>query len=88
MQEMKRAIRTSCTERKVGIWTLLVCALLAPLGFVGCAGGRSNKPTPDAAKRFLKLRGYEFNDKSFLAAAAANDVAAVKGFLARGSIRM
>jgi ankyrin repeat protein len=61
--------------------TLIVCLLLT---FAGCAQSRGDKPTPEAAKRFLKLRGYEFNDKSFLAAAVANHVSAVNGFLAAG----
>jgi ankyrin repeat protein len=69
-------------------WTLnfvlLVCALLSLAGFTGCAAGPSSKPTPEAAKRFLKLRGYEFNDASFLRAAAANDVTTVAGFLDAG----
>jgi ankyrin repeat protein len=69
-------------------WTLnfvlLVCVLLSLAGFAGCAAGPSDKPTPDAAKRFLKLRGYEFNDASFLRAAAANDVTTVNGFFAAG----
>jgi ankyrin repeat protein len=63
---------------------ICICVLLGLPGFVGCVQSRSDKPTPDAAKRFLKLRGYEFNDKSFLRAAAANDVIAVNGFLAAG----
>lgn len=54
------------------------------LTLTSCAQSRGDRPTPEAAKRFLKLRGYEFNDKSFLAAAAANDLSAVNGFLAAG----
>lgn len=61
----------------------LVCVLFL-LGLVGCAESRNARPTPDAAKRFLKLRGYDFNDKSFLRAATANDLVAVNGFLAAG----
>ena len=61
--------------------TLVVCLVLT---LAGCAESRSDKPTPDAAKRFLKLRGYQFDDKSFLAAAASNDVAAVNWFLSAG----
>lgn len=52
--------------------------------FSSCAQSTSNKPTPEAAKRFLKLRGYEFNDKAFFAATEANDVASINGFLAAG----
>ena len=46
-----------------------------------CTGSFSDQPTPDAAKRFLKLRGYEFDEKSFFKAAADGDVIAVNGFI-------
>ena len=49
-----------------------------------CAQGGSDQPTPEAARRFLKLRGYEFDIKSFFAAAAAGDEIAVNGFLSAG----
>ena len=39
---------------------------------------------PDAAKRFLKLRGYDFNEESFFKAAADSDVMAVDGFISAG----
>ncbi len=64
-----------------GTGILLLCVLL---GFSGCGQPASRKPTPEAAKQILKLRGYEFNEKSFLSAAAANDVIAVNGFLTAG----
>ena len=47
-----------------------------------CAPGRQTNT--EAAKQFLKLRGYNFDEKSFFAAAAASDVLAVNGFLAAG----
>ena len=50
----------------------------------GCAQLAAEKPTPDAAKRFLLLRGYQFDAKSFQRAVAANDMSAVDGFLAAG----
>ena len=52
--------------------------------FPSCAGPRAEKPTPEAAKRFLLLRGYQFDAKSFQRAVAANDISAVDGFLAAG----
>lgn len=52
--------------------------------FSGCASPTNPQPTPGAAKQFLKLRGYNFDEKSFLAAAAANDVIAVNAFFAAG----
>ena len=41
-------------------------------------------PWPEASKRFLKLRGYNFDDQSFLSAANAGDELAVKGFISAG----
>ena len=52
--------------------------------FWSCRQPGSNQPTPDAAKQFLKLRGYEFDEASFHRAAAAGYVMAVHGFLAAG----
>ncbi len=49
-----------------------------------CASPANEKPTPGAARQFLKLRGYNFDEKSFLSAAAANDVIAVNAFFAAG----
>lgn len=59
-------------------------ALLICYGFAfiwACSGNEGEQLTPDGAKRFLKLRGYDFDEKSFLAAAAASDLIAVNGFL-------
>src|SRR5256714_10209130 len=50
----------------------------------GCAAAVREKPSPGAARQFLKLRGYNFDEKSFLSAAAANDVIAVNAFIAAG----
>lgn len=61
-----------------------VLFLLALVCFSACVSSGSNQPTPEAAKRFLKLRGYDFNDRSFFAAAAAGDLIAVNGFLSAG----
>ena len=44
----------------------------------------TNTTTPEGAKQFLKLRGYQFDDKSFLTAAIRQDVMAVNAFLAAG----
>jgi ankyrin repeat protein len=51
--------------------------------FAGCAGNEA-EPTPEAARRFLKLRGYEFDERSFFKAAEASDAIAVNGFLSAG----
>ena len=75
---LKSLTRHCNTKRQ----SLLIGLCLVTLAVVPYS--RGDKPTPDAAKRFLKLRGYEFNEKSFLAAAAANDLTAVNAFLAAG----
>ena len=49
-----------------------------------CTGTFSDQPTPEAAKRFLKLRGYNFDEPSFFKAAADGDVLAVNGFISAG----
>ena len=66
---------------KKNMVTIVVVGSLSLLS--GCAPIAA-KPTPEAAKQFLKLRGYNFDEKSFLAAAAASDVLAVNAFLAAG----
>src|SRR5687767_8820935 len=66
---------------KENIVTIVVVGSLSLLS--GCAP-LADKPTPEAAKQFLKLRGYNFDEKSFLAAEAASDVLAVNAFLAAG----
>ncbi len=49
-----------------------------------CTGTFSDQPTPEAAKRFLQLRGYDFDEQSFFRAAAAGDVMAINGFISAG----
>src|SRR5688572_27164413 len=67
-------------KRTCSLGVLLTFALFS---FAGCNQTR-NTTTPEGAKQFLKLRGYEFDDKSFLTSAARSDVLAVNGFLAAG----
>src|SRR5258708_10384604 len=50
-----------------------------------CAEPADDQPTPEASKRFLKLRGYNFDNQSFLSAANAGDELAVKGFASSGN---
>ena len=61
---------------------LLIVVLCS--GFSACADNGASEPTPEAAKRFLKLRGYEFDEPSFFKAAEAGDAIAVNGFLSAG----
>ena len=78
--EMNRFIKSVLATKKHMV-TVVVVGSLSLLS--GCAPIGA-KPTPEAAKTFLKLRGYNFDEKSFMAAAAANDVLAVNAFLAAG----
>lgn len=67
--------------QKVIVHCLIVIGLLAP---AGCANSETRKPRPEAAQQLLKLRGYEFNEKSFLAAARAHDLLAINAFIDAG----
>jgi ankyrin repeat protein len=50
----------------------------------GCADFSNVKPSPENARRALKLRGIEYSEGSFLEYAAAGDEWAVNAFLAAG----
>src|SRR5437660_12749471 len=73
------------SERRVlfrkGVLVLWLVSL--PLVW-NCGATRETKPSPDAARQFLKLRGYDFNEKSFFTAVEGSDLAAVNGFIAAG----
>ena len=96
LAEYQRALRSAATllcdfaplreifSRFAGRGEIVVIGLLLSLCLGGCAVSSSDQPTPEQAKRFLKLRGYDFNEKSFLLAAASSDVTAVSGFLDAG----
>lgn len=58
---------------------LLLCVLV----FAGCVES-DRKSKPEAAQQLLKLRGYEFDEKSFHAAAGAGDMMAITAFLDAG----
>ena len=61
---------------------LIVIGSLAVLS--GCAQIEDRPATPDNAKRVLKLRGYDFDEKSFFAAAQARDPLAINAFFDAG----
>src|SRR5687768_5305551 len=50
----------------------------------GCVSSGSPAANPEAAQRLLKLRGYEFDEQSFFAAAQARDIMALNAFLDAG----
>src|ERR1700704_5945451 len=80
---LKAVLRTRGMIREKHFQLLIVGILLS---LCACAAPEpgSDQPTPEAARRFLKLRGYEFDDQSFLSAAKAGDEVAVNGFIAGG----
>lgn len=69
---------------KAGTNYAALLALCLSLGFAGCDSSMNGKPTPKASKRILKLRGYNFDEKSFLSAVVSGDVIAVNTFIAAG----
>lgn len=62
----------------------VVLCLLVVSVFVVSGCGRSGGPTTDESRRFLKLRGYDFDEKSFFAAGQARDVMGINAFLEAG----
>jgi uncharacterized protein len=59
---------------------LAVCVAI----FAGCVKQTAVEATPEAAKKFLKLKGYESDEKGLFAAVAERDQASVNAFLAAG----
>src|SRR3954469_20295643 len=68
-------------HRRIGKHLSLLALLLS---FAACSAEGPAEPTPEAAKEFLKLRGYNFDQNSFFRAAAASDALAVNGFISAG----
>lgn len=60
---------------------LIVSSLLV---LSGCAKFDGSQAPPETAQRMLKLRGYDFDEKSFFAAAEARDLVALNTFLDAG----
>lgn len=58
--------------------------LLSVLVFQACVEQPETKARPEAAQQLLKLRGYEFDEKSFHAAAVARDIMAINAFIDGG----
>lgn len=62
----------------------LCCALLCLIVFQGCVKQPEPKLRPEAAQKLLKLRGYEFDERSFHNAVRANDRIAIFAFIDGG----
>lgn len=77
---MQEVIRIYWTKRPAWQATLLSLIILS----ASCASRPAEKPTVEASQRFLKLRGYDFNQAEFFKAVAERDVAAINAFLAGG----
>lgn len=62
------------------------CLLILSSFFVlsGCAQFDGAQAPPETAQRVLKLRGYDFDEKSFFAAAQARDMMAINAFFDAG----
>ena len=67
--------------QKVILYSIFICSLLV---LSGCAKVEDGPATPENAKRLLKLRGYDFDEKSFFAAAQARDAMAINAFFDAG----
>jgi len=64
---------------------ILLCVVISSLLIAGgCDFSGSRQAAPESAQRLLKLRGYNFDEKSFFAAAQAGDVMAINAFLDGG----
>lgn len=74
-----RILSMNAIAKKISLGFLISFLLL-----LGACAPISDKPTPDQAKQFLKLRGYNFDEESYFRAAAAGDQMAVNAFLAAG----
>src|SRR5688572_28433866 len=67
--------------QKVILYSVVVCVLLIS---GGCQSNYGPQPAPEAAQQLLKLRGYEFDEKSFFAAAQARDMMSINAFFDAG----
>src|SRR5436190_23279023 len=85
-QSGKHGERCGAASPSVCALTLLLLAAICslPVMLSGCVDTRNDQPTPEQSKRYLKLRGFTFDEQSFFSAAAAGEVAVVKAFLTAG----
>src|ERR1044072_3914689 len=62
----------------------VILCFISLLLLSGCAKIEEGPATPENAQRLLKLRGYDFDEKSFFAAAQARDPLAINAFFDAG----
>lgn len=62
----------------------VILSLLSLVVLTGCAQYGSPQAPAETSQRILKLRGYDFDEKSFFAAAQARDVMAINAFIDGG----
>src|ERR1041384_4986271 len=71
-----------CAFSTSGISLFCIVSLIMLGACVGQNAKQGAEASPEAAKQFLKLKGYEFDPKGFFTAVALNDLNAVNAFIA------
>lgn len=67
-------------HKVISSFVIITCVL----ALSGCTHSDRSQPAPEAAQQLLKLRGYEFDEKGFFAAAQARDMMAINAFFDAG----
>src|SRR5690348_12538316 len=73
-----------CVRTIFGFHLSVFCIAVTIAILVSCVGEKgkpSGEASPEAAKQFLKLKGYEFNSKGFFSAVELNDLNSVNAFI-------
>ncbi len=76
-------MQTMINSKNLCSYVLFATFVVSLFAFAGCKE-TNQKPSPEASKRGLKLRGYDYDEKSFLRAASTSDEVAVSTFVAAG----
>jgi ankyrin repeat protein len=71
-------------QKVILFFIIAIAVTVAGLALSGCVKPGSSQARPEAAQQLLKLRGYEFDEKGFFAAAQARDVMALNAFFDAG----
>jgi ankyrin repeat protein len=70
--------------QKVALYSVIIGFVLASVSGAACREPGTGKPPPEAAQQILKVRGYDFDEKGFFAAAQARDLMALNAFFDGG----